>query len=70
MEIREFSSEYREILGRYHRYTPGDLDRIYAECRRLQEEACRQGACGTAGELAELEYLIGRAREMREKQEG
>ncbi|RXE57474.1 hypothetical protein ABH15_04015 [Methanoculleus taiwanensis] len=67
MEMREFSREHGDILSRYHRYTPGDLDRLAGECRRLQEEACRQGACGTAGELAELEYVIGRAKEMREK---
>ncbi|KAF5031778.1 hypothetical protein DSECCO2_624230 [anaerobic digester metagenome] len=44
-----------------------DLNRIEQECWRLHDEACSRGACGTAGELAELEYLIGRAKEMKVK---
>jgi hypothetical protein len=41
-----------------------DLKQIEGECWRLHDEACSRGACGSAGELVELEYLIGRAKEM------
>jgi hypothetical protein len=66
-EIRAFTGKYGDILARYHTYTPGDLNRIEQECWRLHDEACSRGACGTAGELVELEYLISRAKEMRTK---
>jgi hypothetical protein len=64
-EITAFVREHGDILARYHTYTMDDLDRIEQERRRLQEEACRRGACGTAGELVELEYLIARAKAMK-----
>jgi hypothetical protein len=66
-EIAAFTAEYGDILARYHTYTMADLNRIEQECWRLHDEACSRGACGTAGELAELEYLIGRAKEMKAK---
>ncbi|MCK8517408.1 hypothetical protein [Methanoculleus sp. 7T] len=66
-EIDAFVREHGAILARYHRYTMDDLDRIEEECRRLHEEACGRGACGTAGELVELEYLIGQAKAMKAK---
>ncbi len=69
-EIHTFVREHADILARYHKYTMDDLDRIEAECWRLHDEACGRGACGTAGELLELEYLIGRAKEMKAKREG
>lgn len=64
-EIAAFTREYADVLARYHTYTMDDLNRIEQECWRLHDEACNRGACGTAGELVELEYLIGRAKEMR-----
>ena len=69
-EIAAFSDEYGSILARYHKYTMDDLDRIEEECLRLHGEACGRGACGSAGELLEVEYLIGRAKEMKAKREG
>lgn len=69
-EITAFAEEYESILARYHKYTMADLDRIEEECWRLHDEACSRGACGTAGELVELEYLIGRAKEMKAKGTG
>ncbi|MDN7025523.1 hypothetical protein FGU65_11590 [Methanoculleus sp. FWC-SCC1] len=66
-EIAAFVREHGDILARYHTYTPDDLERIEQERCRLQEEACRRGACGTAGELVELEYLIARATAMQAK---
>lgn len=66
-EIAAFVREHEDILARYHTYTMDDLERIEQERRRLQEEACCRGACGTAGELVELEYLIARATAMRAK---
>ena len=66
-EIAAFVREHKEILARYHRYSMDDLKRIEQECWRLHDEACNRGACGTAGELVELEYLIGRAKEMKAK---
>ncbi|MFW5638911.1 MAG: hypothetical protein ACOCG4_06610 [Methanoculleus sp.] len=69
-EIHAFVREYADILARYHKYTMADLDRIEEECWRLHDEACSRGACGTAGELVELEYLIGRAKEMKAKGTG
>jgi len=64
-EIAAFVNEHRDILARYHLHTMADLKRIEEECWRLHDEACSRGACGSAGELVELEYLIGRAKEMR-----
>ncbi|MCK9299527.1 MAG: hypothetical protein M0P21_11285 [Methanoculleus sp.] len=64
-EIAAFVREHADILARYHLHTMDDLNRIEQECWRLHDEACNRGACGTAGELVELEYLIGRAKEMR-----
>ena len=64
-EIAAFVNEHRDILARYHLHTMTDLNRIEQECWRLHDEACSRGACGSAGELVELEYLIGRAKEMR-----
>lgn len=64
-EIEAFTAEHGDIHARYHTYTMADLNRIEQECWRLHDEACSRGACGTAGELVELEYLIGRAKEMR-----
>ncbi|MDN7013758.1 hypothetical protein FGW20_12095 [Methanoculleus sp. FWC-SCC3] len=66
-EIAAFVREHKEILARYHRYSMDDLKRIEQECWRLHDEACSRGACGTVGELVELEYLIGRAKEMKAK---
>ncbi len=66
-EIAAFAREYGDILARYHLHTMNDLDRIEEECRRLHDEACSRGACGSAGELGKLEYLIGRAKEMKAK---
>ncbi|MDV2481917.1 hypothetical protein F8E02_07815 [Methanoculleus sp. Wushi-C6] len=66
-EIDAFTDEYGDILARYHTYTMGDLNRIEQECHRLHDEACSRGACGTAGGLVKLEYLICRAKEMRAK---
>ncbi len=66
-EIAAFTCEYGDILARYHIHTMDDLDRIEEKCRRLHDEACSRGACGSAGELVELEYLIGRAKEMKAK---
>ncbi len=66
-EIAAFVREHADILARYHIHTMADLNRIEQECWRLHDEACSRGACGTAGELAELEYLIGRAKEMKVK---
>ena len=53
-----------------HTHTMDDLNRIEQECRRLHDEACGRGACGTAGELVELEYLIGQAKAMKAKRMG
>jgi hypothetical protein len=47
-----------------------ELDRIEEECRGLHDEACSRGACGTAGELVELEYLIGQAKAMKARRMG
>ncbi|NLM29366.1 MAG: hypothetical protein GX216_02880 [Methanomicrobiales archaeon] len=69
-EITSFVQKYGDILARYHRYSMDDLDHIEEECMRLHGEACGRGACGSAGELLELEYLIGRAKEMKAKREG
>jgi hypothetical protein len=69
-EISAFTRKYGDILARYHRYTTEELEQLGQECRRLHDEACSRGACGSAGELAELEYLIGRAKEMRAKLDG
>ena len=69
-DIAAFIREYGNILARYHRYTMDDLDRIEEECRRLHDEACSRGACGTAGELVELEYLIDRAKAMKAERMG
>lgn len=66
-EIAAFVREHGDILARYHRHSMDDLNRIEQECWRLHDEACSRGACGSAGELAELEYLIGRAKEMKAK---
>lgn len=66
-DIAAFVREHAEILARYHLHTMDDLNRIEQECWRLHDEACSRGACGSAGELVELEYLIGRAKEMRAK---
>jgi hypothetical protein len=66
-EIRAFVARYADILARYHTYSMDDLNRIEQECWRLHDEACGRGACGSAGELVELEYLIGRAKEMKAK---
>jgi len=66
-EIATFTREYGDILARYHTYTMDGLNRIEQECWRLHDEACSRGACGSAGELVELEYLIGRAKEMKAK---
>ncbi len=66
-EIKAFVHEYGGILARYHKYTMDDLNRIEEECRGLHDEACSRGACGTAGELVELEYLIGQAKAMKAK---
>ena len=64
-EIAAFTRRYGDILARYHRYTMDDLKQVEQECWRLHDEACSRGACGSAGELVELEYLIGRAKEMK-----
>lgn len=69
-EIAAFIREYADILARYHVHTMDDLDRIEEECRRLHDEACCRGACGSAGELVELEYLIGQAKAMKAKRMG
>jgi hypothetical protein len=66
-EIAAFADEYEGILARHHRYTMDDLGRIEEECRRLQDEARRREAWGTADELARLEYLIDRAKAMKAK---
>ncbi len=66
-EIAAFVREHGDILARYHRYTMDEIDRVEQERLRLQEEACRRGACGTAGELVELEFLIARAKAMKAK---
>ena len=66
-EIAAFIREYADILARYHLHTMDDLDQIEQECHRLHDEACSRGACGTAGELVELEYLIGQAKAMKAK---
>jgi len=66
-EIAAFTQEHGDILARYHLHTMDDLNRIEQECWRLHDEACSRGACGSAGELVELEYLIGRAKEMKAK---
>jgi len=42
-----------------------ELKQIEQECWTLHDKACSMGACGSAGELSELEYLIARAKEMR-----
>ncbi len=65
--ITAFTIEHRDILARYHTHTMDDLRRIEEECWRLHDEACSRGACGSAGELVELEYLICRAKEMKVK---
>lgn len=64
-EISAFVREHGDILARYHLHTMADLNRIEQECWRLHDEACSRGACGSVGELVELEYLIGRAKEMK-----
>jgi hypothetical protein len=64
-EISEFVREHQGIIARYHTYSIEDLDLLERRCRGLQEEACRRGACGSAGTLAELEYLIARAKELK-----
>lgn len=64
-EIREFVLEHRDVTARLGRYSPGDLERLAEECCRLRGDADREGACGAAGSLAELQYLIDRAGEMR-----
>jgi len=69
-EISAFTRKYGDILARYHRYTAEELGQLEQECRRLHDEACSRGACGSAGELAELEYLIGHAKELRAKLDG
>lgn len=69
-EINAFVREYGDILARYHIHSMDDLDRIEQECRRLREEACCRGACGAAGELVELEYLIGQAKAMKARRMG
>lgn len=69
-EIKAFVHEYGGILARYHKYTMDELDRIEEECRGLHDEACSRGACGTAGELVELEYLIGQAKAMKARRMG
>ncbi len=66
-EIKAFVHEYGGILARYHKYTMDDLDSIEEKCRGLHDEACSRGACGTAGELVELEYLISQAKAMKAK---
>ncbi|MCK9278289.1 MAG: hypothetical protein M0P22_09405 [Methanoculleus sp.] len=66
-EIAVFTRDYADILARYHTCTMDDLNRIEQECWRLHDEACSRGACGSAGELVELEYLISRAKEMKTK---
>ncbi|HOI58113.1 hypothetical protein [Methanoculleus sp.] len=66
-EIAAFTREHADIIARYHLHTMDDLKRIEEECWRLHDEACSRGACGSAGELVELEYLIGRAKEMKAK---
>jgi len=66
-EIATFTQEYGDILARYHTYTMDDLNRIEQECWRLHNEACSRGACGSFGVFVELEYLIGRAKEMKAK---
>ena len=66
-EIAAFVREHGDILARYHLHSMEDLNRIEQECWRLHDEACSRGACGTAGELVELEYLIARAKEMKAK---
>ncbi len=69
-DISAFTREHGDILAQYHLHSMADLNRIEAECWRLHDEACSRDACGSAGELVELEYLIGRAKEMRAKMEG
>lgn len=66
-KIAAFVCEHGDILARYHLYSMDDLKRIEQECWSLHDEACSRGACGSAGELVELEYLIGRAKEMKAK---
>jgi len=66
-EITAFVHKYGDILARYHKYTMDDLIRIEDECRRLQDEARSREAWGIADELATLEYLIDRAKAMKEK---
>jgi len=66
-EIAAFVREHEDILARYHLYSMDDLKRIEQECWRLHDAACSRGACRTAGELVELEYLISRAKEMKAK---
>ena len=66
-EIAAFTREHGDILARYHTCTMDDLNRIEQECWRLHDEACSRGACGSAGELVELEYLISQAKEMKAK---
>ncbi len=64
-EIAAFVRKYGDILARYHRYTMDELKQIEQECWTLHDKACSMGACGSTGELSELEYLIARAKEMR-----
>ncbi|HON40801.1 MAG TPA: hypothetical protein PK196_04960 [Methanoculleus sp.] len=64
-EIAAFTHKYGDILARYHRYTMDELKQIEQECWALHDKACSMGACGSAGVLAELEYLITTAKEMR-----
>ena len=66
-EIAAFIHTYEDILARYHRYTVDELGQVRQKCQRLCDEACSRGACGSAGELAELEYLISRAMDLRAK---
>ena len=64
-EIAAFTHKYGDILDRYHRYTMDELKQIEQECWALDDKACSMGACGSAGVLAELEYLITTEKEMR-----
>lgn len=66
-EIDAFIREHGDILARYHLHTMDDLDRIEQECRRLHEDACCRGACGSSGEFVKLEYLISQAKAMKAK---
>ena len=66
-DIAAFTRKHGDILARYHTHTMDDLRQIEEECWRLHDEACSRGACGSAGELVELEYLIDRAKEMKAK---